>query len=87
MKGRSEGACGAWKGGARGIGRRKGCFTLNTLHFSTFTRAPKIPVRVVGVEHGREEPEVGGALQRENVATMEKLRDDYGRTIVMSCRD
>ena len=78
-------------GGAKGIVRRKDCFTLklnlNTLHFSTFTCAPKIPVRVMGVEHGREEPEVGGALQRENVATMEKLRDDYGRTIVMSCRD
>ena len=47
MKGRSGGACGAWQGGAREIGKKKGCFTLNTSHVSTFTCAPKIAGRVV----------------------------------------
>ena len=83
MKGRSEGACGAWKGGARGIGRRKGCFTLNTLHVSTFTCAPEIAGRIVRVERGREEPEVGGPLQGDYGATMGKLWGDYGTTIGM----
>ena len=30
-----------------GLGGKKGCFTLNTSHVSTFTCAPKIAGRVV----------------------------------------
>ena len=46
----------------------------------------KIGRRVVRVERGREEPDVGGALQGDYGATMGKLRGEYRRTIVMDWR-
>ena len=59
---------------------------MNTLHFNTFTCAPKIAGKVVRVVRGREKPEVGGPLQGDYGATMEKLWSDYGWTIVMGWR-
>ena len=74
------------EGRSEGNWEEKRLFTLNTLHFSTFICDPEIAGRIVRVERGREEPEVGGPLQGDYGATMGKLWGDYGRAIVMGWR-